>query len=220
MRRMVPFLMMWLAVAALPQPAHAGSWTASIDGGASVPTGDFGSENKANAQTGWRIGGAADYRWNTSWAFGVDAGWNQNTHGAEGDVVVDGSGNTSTIDQASFNVWSAGGHAKYFFPVQSQVVQWYGTMGAGFYGFTQKITTTLTAGGTPTTTEGEFSDKRAGMKLGFGGMYWANPQVAVGASLDYNIAFLDKDSSPFSSLQYMGINVGVTFNIPTENSDK
>ncbi len=216
MRRMIYGLVAVLVLWALPQMAAAEDWTISVHGGASVPTGDFASKDKADAQTGWAVGGSIDYPWKDVWAFGVDGSWNQNANGAEGETTDLGGGTTSSLDEDKFKTWQIGAHAKYFFPTSSQMpVKWYGMIGAGLYGFTEDVTETFTTGGTSTTTTTKATDKRAGMKLGLGGTWWANAQVGVNMGLDYNVAFLDKDSSPFSSLQYVGAYAGMTFKFPT-----
>lgn len=204
-----------LALCALPAMAAAEGWTVSVQGGASVPSGDYGSEEKLNAESGWSVGAAADYTYNASWAFGLDGSWNNNSNGMEGTVTDLGGGVTSTIDQATYGVWQIGGHARYYIPVAPTApVKWYGIVGAGLYGFTGNIDETVASGGSSTTTTYQLTDKRGGMKLGLGGLWWANPQVGINAGVDYNVAFLDKDESPFSSLPYMGAYLGLTFNIP------
>lgn len=204
-----------LALCALPAMAAAEGWTVSVQGGASVPSGDFGSEEKLNAETGWSIGAAGDYTWNATWAFGFDGSWSQNANGIEGQVTDLGGGSTSTIDQARFGTWQVGAHARYFIPTgATSQVKWYGIVGAGLYGFGGDLTETVASGSSSTTTTLKMTDKRAGMKLGLGGLWWVNPQLGVNAGIDYHVAFLDKDQSPFSSLPFMGAYLGLTFNIP------
>ena len=207
MRRMICGVLVLLALFAAPhQSAAAGSWNATVSGGASVPTGDFGDKAKGYAQAGWSIGGSMDYMYTDQWAFGGDGSWNSNSSGNEGAVF---SG--STLEKDKFSVWQLGAHAKYFFPMAAQApVKWYGLMGASLYGF--KNDQTWNTGGT--TTESSSSDKRAGTKLGLGGTYWQNSQVGWDFGADYNLAFLDKDQSSSSSLSYLGLHAGVTFNIP------
>ena len=215
MRWMICTLVTLFALSTLAQMAIAEGWTVSVQGGTSVPTGDFADKEKADAQTGWAVGGSVDYLWNEMWAFGVDGSWNQNTQGAEGQVVDLGGGSTRSLDEAKFKTWQVGAHAKYFFPTSAQMpVKWYGLAGAGVYAFNEDVSETLTSGGTSSSTSSQLTDKRAGMKLGLGGTWWANPQVGVNVGADYNVAFLDKDVSPFSSLQYLGAYAGVTYSIP------
>jgi hypothetical protein len=219
MRRMISAWIAVVALWAITGTASAASWSGSIQGGASLPSGDFGSSDKVDAGAGWQLGGAVDYQWTQDWAFGVDGSYGQNTSGAEGNVYDLGGGDTQSIDKDSFHTWSIGGHAKYFFPTSSTMpVKWYGLVGAGLYGFTNEVTTTTTLGGTPTTQEFTGTDKRAGMKVGLGGVWWANPKVGIHGGVDYNMAFFDKDESPYSSLQYMGAHLGLTFDIPSSGS--
>ena len=215
MRRTTCGMVALLALWALPAMAAAENWTVSVQGGASVPSGDYGSEDKANADAGWSMGASADYAWNDSWAFGIDGSWGNNVHGTEGLVTDLGAGVTSTIDKARFGTWQVGGHARYLIPTGTAApVKWYGIVGAGFYGFGLDVTETVSSGGSPTSTTLSSSDKRAGMKLGLGGLWWANPKVGVNAGVDYHLAFLDKDESSFSSLSYAGAYIGLTFAIP------
>src|SRR6266850_1994940 len=164
MRRMISAWIALVALWAITGTASAASWSGSIQGGVSLPSGDFGSSAKVNASAGWQLGGSMDYHWTQEWAFGLDGSYGQNTSGAEGSVIDLGSGNTQSIDKDSFKTWSVGGHAKYFFPMASTMpVKWYGLLGAGLYGFTNDVTTTTTMSGTPTTLDFSGTDKRAGM---------------------------------------------------------
>jgi hypothetical protein len=212
MRRTMCGVVALLALCALPAVAAANGWTLSVQGGASVPSGDFRSETKANAQTGWSIGGAADYSINPSWALGIDGSWGKNTDGAEGQSTDLGGGVTSTLEKSQYSTWQAGAHARYYLPTgNANSVKWYGILGGGLYGFGKDVTTTVSSGGSTSVSS---SDKRAGMKLGLGGVWWANPRVGINGGVDYNIAFLDKDNSGFSSLSYAGAYMGLTFGLP------
>lgn len=219
MRRMIGA---WIAIVALwgmAGTATAGDWTGSIQGGGSLPSGDYAGVDKGDAGSGWALGGSLDYGLNRSWAIGFDGSLGQNTRGASGEVTSLGSGVTLTVDDDKFKTWQAGTHAKYFFPVPDRMpVKWYGLVGAGFYGFTEDRTETVASGATSTTTSFKGTDKRAGVRLGLGGLWWASPKVGIHAGVDYNVAFLDKDQSPYSSLQYMGVHVGLTFTIPSNAS--
>lgn len=216
MRRMMIALLALCAIGAMVGTASAETWTGSIQGGASIPSGDFGSSDAIDAGAGWSLGGAVDYHWRDGWAFGANGSYGQNKGGAEG-TSFSVPGGTTTIDKDSFNTWSIGAHAKYFFPTATTMpVKWYGLVGAGIYGFTEDVTTTTVTGSGSSTLEFSGSDKRVGTKLGLGGVYWANAQVGIHGGIDYNLAFLDKDESPYSSLSYMGAHVGLTFNIPTK----
>jgi len=209
----------WVAVIAvlgLTGTAFAAKkWTGSVEGGMALPSGDFGSSDKVNASAGWALGGSVDYHWRDDVALGLDGSFGQNKGGAEGSVMDLGGGDTQTIDKDQFHTWSLGGHMKYFFPLAASMpVKWYGLVGAGLYGFNENTTITSVVGGVSSSQDFKGTDKRAGMKFGLGGVYWTNPKLGINAGLDYNIAFLDKDFSPYSSLSYLGAHVGVTFDIP------
>ena len=207
-----------LALAGVPSLAAAAGWTVSVVGGASVPAGDFADEKKANAQTGWAIGGSGEYVWNDMWSIGVDGSWNQNSSAAEGETVAI-SGGSLKLDQDTFKTWQVGAHAKYFFQLGWQTpVKWYGVMGAGLYGFTESRTEITTLGASTTTRSSDTHDKRAGIQLGLGGTWWANPKVGIDGGVGYHVAFLDKDQSSASSLQYASVHAGVTFKIPAASS--
>jgi hypothetical protein len=211
MRRTMYGVVALLALCALPAVAAAENWNVYVQGGASVPSGDFRAETKGNAQTGWSIGAAAEYPVNTSWSAGVDGSMGRNTNGFEGQVTDLGGGVTSTIDQAQYKTWQVGAHARYFFPTKAASnMKWYGLVGAGLYGFGGNVTETLSSGGSTTT---NFSDKRAGVKMGIGGLWWVNPKFGINGGVDYHLAFLDKDNSAASSMSYAGAYAGVTFNV-------
>ena len=220
MRRIISAWIALVAISAITGMASAATWTGSIEGGGSLPSGDFGSSSKVDAGAGWVIGGWADYHWTNDWAFGLDGSFGQNKGGAQGTTIDLGGGDSQTIDKDNFNTWSFGGHARYFFPTAATMpVKWYGLVGAGIYGFNENATITSVIGGTSSSSEFKGTDKRAGMKLGLGGEWWANPKMAVNGGLEYNLAFLDKDSSPYSSLSYLGLRIGVTFDIPSGGSE-
>lgn len=221
MRRMMSAWIAVLAILAITGTASAAQWTGSIEGGAAVPSGDFGNSSKEDASAGWSIGGSADYHWTDAVAFGLDGSYGQNKYGIQGDVSTDPvSGATTTIDKANYSTWSFGGHAKYFFPTSATMpVKWYGLVGASAYGFNPKIESTTVDGGVSTSSTTQLTDKRGGMKLGLGGEWWTTPKMAVSGGLDYNIAFLSKSQSPYSTLSYLGGHVGLTFSIPTSGSE-
>jgi outer membrane protein with beta-barrel domain len=152
MRRMISAWIAAIAVVGLAGTAFAAQkWTGSIDAGASLPSGDYGSTTKADANAGWAIGGSADYYWRSDVALGLDGSYGQNKNGVEGTVYDLGGGDTQTIDKASYTTWSFGGHAKYFFPTAATMpVKWYGLLGAGIYGFNPDIEMTTVTGGVST----------------------------------------------------------------------
>jgi hypothetical protein len=217
MRRMISAWVAVIAVLSLTGTAFAAKkWTGSVEGGMALPSGDFGSSDKVDASAGWNLGGSVDYQYRDDLAFGLDGSFGQNKGGLQGTTTDLGGGDTQTIDKDQFNTWNFGGHARYFFPMASSMpVKWYGLIGAGLYGFNENATVTSVVSGVSSSTDFKGSDKRAGMKFGLGGIYWTNPKLGFNGGLDYNVAFLDKDQSPYSSLSYLGAHVGVTFDIPS-----
>jgi hypothetical protein len=215
MRRAALLLPLFVILSVTPIAAAEKDWTISVHGGASVPTGDFAAANKGDAQAGWQVGGTMDYLWSERWAFGVDGGWNQNAHGAEGAVFDLGGGNTRTVDRDRLTTWQFGAHAACFLPTRPSLpVKWYAQAGGGLYGLTEKVTETVQIGGTATTLERTVPDKRGGLMFGLGGTWWANTQVGISAGLDYHVAFFDRDRSRSATLSYGVIHAGVTFIAP------
>ena len=214
MRRMRRLLLVLVILEALPIAARAADWTITAHGGASVPTGDLAEPDKGGARTGWLIGGTMDRLWNDRWSFGFDGAWNQN-EGVEGSVVDLGGGDTRALGRARLTTWQLGAHATYYLPTRASMpVKWYALGGGGLYGLTERITETLTIGGTSTSTEATSTDKRAGLMFGIGGTWWPNAKVGFSAGVDYSIAFFDKDESSSSTLSFAGIHAGLTFSVP------
>ncbi len=225
MRRKSLFLVMALALVALPiaSVASAAGWMVSGFGGATVPTGDFADENKADAQTGWQAGGAVDYLFNDMWTFGVDGSWNQNTHGFEGktETITDpGSGNTIDVhgDEDRFKTWQVGAHAKYMIPMEGSPIHPFALLGLGVYNTKEDWTYTVTPvspSGTAFTTSGsEKFDSKFGGKLGLGANWMANEMWGIGVEADYNFISEDKDKTGFDSAQYLGVKGVVSLKIP------
>jgi hypothetical protein len=217
MRRMISAWVAVIAVLCLTGTAFAAKkWTGSVEGGMALPSGDYGSSDKADASAGWNLGGTVDYQYRDDLAFGLDGSLGQNKGGLQGTTTDLGGGDTQTLDKDQYNTWNFGVHARYFFPMASSMpVKWYGLVGGSLYGFNQNSTVTSVIGGVSSSADYKLTDKRAGMKFGLGGVYWTSPKLGFNAGLDYNVAFLDKDQSPYSSMAYMGAHVGVTFDIPS-----
>ena len=206
------------ALLVLPAPAvHAAvakSVMIHLNGGISLPTGDFGDANLFDAQTGYQIGGGADYMITEKFAVGVDGSFNKNKHGAEGESIDLGGGDTYTLDKDRFTTIQFGAHAKWMFPMQNGPIGPYALVGLGAYNFKEAWTETFTVGGTATTSSGDYKyGTRFGGKLGLGAVYKATETIGIGIEGDYNFVSQDKADAGTSSLQYAGIHGGVTFNI-------
>jgi opacity protein-like surface antigen len=172
--------------------------------------GDFADEDLANAQTGWQIGGAVEYQISDRWAFGIDGSMLQNSNGDEGETFTDG-GVTFTVDEAKFKTWQFGAHANMMFPM-SGAFKPYATAGLGAYNV--KTDVTLSSGGVSRSEESDGETKFGG-KLGLGGAWMFSPTLGLDLQANYNFVSLDEDTDGFSSLQFIGLQAGFKFHIPT-----
>jgi opacity protein-like surface antigen len=198
------------AATSIGSVAYAGSWVLGVHGGASVPMGDFADENLANAQTGWQVGGGVDYRISDTWAFGIDGSMLQNSNGDEGETFTD-EGVTFTVDEAKFKTWQFGAHANMMFPMQGAFKP-YATLGLGAYNV--KTDVTVSSGGVSHSEESDGETKFGG-KLGLGGDWMFSPTMGIGLQAAYNFVSLDEESDGISSLQFVGLQAGLKFVIPT-----
>jgi opacity protein-like surface antigen len=185
-----------------------------VNGGFNVPTGDFKDANLLDARTGYQFGGGIDYMLSERIAIGVDGSFNKNKHGAEGDTLDLGLGDTYRLDKDRFTTLQAGVHAKWMFPMQNSPIGPYALIGLGAYRTKEAWTETYTLSGTATTSSGEYSyGKRFGGKLGLGAVYKLTEQIGLGLEGDYNFISEDKARTGSSSLQYAGIHADVSFNV-------
>lgn len=195
-----------LAATSIGSIANAGSWVVGAHGGAAIPMGDFADENKGNAQTGWQAGGSVDFRTGNKWGFGLDGSMNKNSNGIEGETVLG-----TTFDEATFNTWQFGAHANMMFPMEGAFHP-YALLGLGAYNTKAKVKSTT--GGVSSESEGE-GDTRPGGKIGLGGEWMFSPTMGLGLEAAYNMVTLDKDTAGYSSLQYVGLQAGFRFSLPS-----
>jgi hypothetical protein len=195
--------LMLLVVTGAANASGAG-WSIDGFGGGAMPMGDFADENLADAQTGYQFGGAIDYAMNDLWAFGVDLSYARNTHGAEGETIDLGAGDSYTLDSDKFTTVQYGVHARGTLPGTGPL-RYHGTLGLGMYMTKEEWEETLVLGGTSNTSSGESDNQTGfGIRLGGGAMYALNPSWGIGVDVDYNIVSEDEDKVGFSSLQYFG----------------
>lgn len=194
--------------------ASAKSFMINVHGGAGLPMGDFKDENALGAKTGWQFGGGVDYMLTDQLAIGVDGSYGKNKYALEGEPLDAGGGETWTYDPDKFTTRQLGAHAKWMFPTQSPVSP-YALIGLGAYNIKENWTRTIMSGGTVTAVEeGIFGTRtRFGGKLGFGATYKATEMVGIGIEGDYNFVSTDKATTGSSSLQYIGLHAGVSFNV-------
>jgi hypothetical protein len=213
-------LAMWLLgsallVAALPSMGTASGISVTGMGGTIIPTGNFGDENVIGAKVGYQVGGSLDYDLTSMFALGVDGSFNKDKGSLEGVVFDLGGGDFERVDKAQFTTLQAGVHGKYLIPVRG-VFRPYVLLGLGLYRTAYKEDGTTSIGGstTPYTLEIK-SGKHFGGKLGVGGAWSLNDMWALNGEANYNVITEDKDKNfGVSSLQYVGITVGLTWKMP------
>jgi len=178
----------------------SGNWTFGIQGGASMPTGDFGDA----ASTGWNFGGQADYWMNSQWGFGGDVAYHANsgsdTYNAQ--LVADPFFGPGT--EAKFNTIQYGVHTTYMIPTQGGQMFPYLQGGMGGY----NVKSAIEGGLLP----GEVSENKFGFNMGAGVDFHASPTMNLGVNGTYHYISADP-----SALNWFGIEGRVTFKIPTSS---
>ena len=112
--------------------ANAGSWSLGLNGGAAMPTGDFGDA----ASTGWNFGVNATNMVNEKWGFGADLGyhsWGATDELNEGAEFLYGPGS-----EFSFSAIQGTGFAVVRFPTSGSATP-YMKFGAGVYNIGAKL---------------------------------------------------------------------------------
>lgn len=219
MSRMKALWIGLVAIALMAPPALAAPhWMFALNGGAALPTGDFGDEQQLNANTGFQFGGEIGYMVNDMWAIGVNGSWSQNKSGLEGETVADyfAPGDQTTFDEAKFKTLQFGAHAKFFLPMTGSPMSPYLLGGVGMYNVKGEASgTTTPSGGSPTafSAESEF-DSRFGGRIGLGTAWKVNEMWSIGAEGDYNFISEDKDKTGgISSLQYASVRATLTLHV-------
>ena len=213
-----------LIVVTAPAARAAAAKTVMIhlNGGISLPTGDFGSTDLRDtdgltvfdARTGFQIGGGVEYMITDAIAVGVDGSFNRNKAGAEGDTLDLGSGDAYERDKDEYTTIQFGVHAKWMFPMEGRPISPYALIGFGAYNTKEELTETYTLIGVTSTSTREYKlGTRFGGKLGVGATYKATEQVGISIEADYNFISQDEAKAGVSSLTYAGVHAGVTFNI-------
>jgi outer membrane protein W len=210
-------------LAGVPEARAAGGLMVGVNGGVTIPTGDFGSSDATNglgAKAGPQAGLEVSYMVNDRFAIGVDGSWLSNKLGVEGTVEDLGGGLTLTVNKDKFRLLRFGAHGKYMFPMEGSPVSPYAVVGAGIYNLKEDYEWTVFDSNTSTsvvfTDESASSNQigsRPGGKLGFGTTFKATDKVGIDVQVSYNVISLDKAKSGISSAQYIGIQAGVNFNI-------
>ena len=224
MMRKSSLLMAVIALVLVVPVAHAAGWMIGVNGGMTIPTGDFGSDDPAtglDAKSGPQAGLDISYMVNDKIAIGVDGSWVQNKHADEGSVETNPiTGETLTADKDKFKFLRFGAHGKFMFSMAGSPVQPYAVVGAGVYNVKEDFKYTYFDPSTSTTivftdenTSFEQPGTRPGGKVGLGASFKAAEKVNIDVQANYNFISMDKDKFGVSSLQYIGVQAGVSFNI-------
>jgi hypothetical protein len=203
------FVMCLLGALVSPVAAHAGPIQFSLQGGTSVPTGDFGDQEQANAVAGWMVVGSVDKVVGDLWTFGVDISYSGNTHGGVGETIDFGGGDTYTLDEDNFSTWQAGIHGKVLI-ASSSPLKPYALVGVGMSSTKEHWIQTITSGGVPSTSSGEVStDLHFAGKAGAGMTWWASQAWGLCAEVDYNYV----DGGHDDPITYVGIRGGFSLQL-------
>jgi hypothetical protein len=176
----------------------SGNWTFGIQGGASMPTGDYGDV----ASTGWNFGGQADYWMNSQWGFGGDIAYHANNANSDVNTAL------AIADpgaEMKFSTMQFGAHAIYLIPTQGGTMFPYLQAGTGIYNVSTKID-----GGT--LLNGSDSQSKFGINMGGGVDFRASPTVNLGVNGTYHYISADP-----SALNWFGVEGRVTFRMPTSS---
>jgi len=176
--------------------ASKGNWTFAVQGGASMPTGDFGDV----ASTGFNFGGLADYWMNPQWGFGADIAYHANS---ASDAVKTALAVTDPGAELKFSTIQYGAHTTYMIPMQSGTVSPYLQGGVAGY----NVKTKIEGGAAP----GDVSENKVGFNIGGGADFHATPTVNFGVNGTYHYISADP-----SALNWFGIEGRVTFKMPTK----
>ena len=177
--------------------SSTGNWTFGLQGGASMPTGDYGDL----ASTGWNFGGMADYWMNSQWGLGADVAYHANPGSDLANaaaVLIDGPGS-----EMKFSTIQYGVHTTYMIPTQGGSMFPFLQGGVGNYNIKTKID-----GGT---TSEEGSENKFGFNLGGGVDFRATPTVNLGVNGTYHYISADP-----SALNWFGVEGRVTFKMATK----
>jgi opacity protein-like surface antigen len=174
---------------AFPVQAAKGDFTFGLDGGMSVPTGDYGDV----AKSGFLGGVFGDYQIHDMFAVGLDGAYSQNK--AKGTDVGD----------AKATIIQFGGHVKVMPQMKDMPVLPYLQVGAGLYN------AKFSGGGSDTTVN------KFGYNVGIGADYKVNPQIGVGLFGTFHSALsafeLENEDGTTSekAANYIAVGVKVTF---------
>lgn len=180
--------------------SSTGNWTFGINGGATMPTGDFGDV----AATGWNFGGQVDYWMNPTWSIGADGDYHAGNASSSFNDALIANPLFGPGTQFSWSAFQYGVHATYHIQTQGGQMFPYLQAGMGGYNMGAKIDGGLLPGST--------SDNKFGFNIGGGMDFRATPTMNLGLSGTYHYVSTDP-----SSTNWFGIQGRVTFKIPTSS---
>lgn len=174
-----------------------GNWTFGINGGATMPTGDFSNV----AATGWNFGGQVDYWMNPTWSLGADGAYHSGNGSSSFNDALVANPLFGPGTQFSWSSFQYGVHATYHIPTQGGQMYPYLQGGMGGYNMGAKIDGGLLPGST--------SDNKFGFNIGAGMDFRASPNMNLGVSGTYHYVTTDP-----SATNWFGIQGRVTFKVP------
>ena len=206
--------LMALSMVLAASPVLAGTWMARLNGGASLPMGDFADKDIGDAQTGYQFGGGVGYAIDDRFGVGIEADYGSNKHGAEGTTEDVGGGVTVTAKKDKFITFHVGVNGTVMMPTSGPVKP-YGLIGLGLYNVKEDYEYVASTGEV-FTDENENADQpgsKFGGKIGAGATYMLNDRVGLGGEGAFNYVTMDKDKFETSSLQYVELRALVTFKL-------
>jgi len=179
-----------LSIMAVPAMAAKGDITFGVDGGMTIPTGDFGDL----FQSGFMGGVFGDYQIHEMFAVGLDGAYSQNK------VKDLPAGVDAKVTFLQF-----GGHVKFMPQMKDVKVLPYLQVGAGLYNAKTSIT--------GTDAKGDTTVNKFGFNVGVGADYKVNPQIAVGVFGAYHDVMdaYTNDAGDKKAANYIALGVKVTF---------
>jgi len=178
--------------------SSTGSWTFGLQGGASMPTGDYGEV----ASTGWNFGGMADYWINSQWGLGADIAYHANNGSDDFNAALVADPAFGPGSEAKFTTIQYGVHTTYMFSTQGTMFP-YLQAGAGSYNLKSEVDGGLSPG--------DVSENKFGFNMGAGVDFRATPTVNLGVNGTYHYISVDP-----TALNWFGIEGRVTFKMPTK----
>jgi len=179
-----------------------GKWTFGIDGGGTFPTGDY----KDLANTGFNIGGMADYWMNSTWGLGVNAAYHATNGSDDLNAALVADPAFGAGSEAKWSTIEYGVHATYLIPTQGQIAP-YVQAGAAGYNVKFKIDGGLAPG--------DESVNKVGFNFGAGADFHATPVVNLGIGAKYYYVPSDTEFGD-KSINWFGVQGRVTFKMPTK----